>query len=84
MRAVGVRELKEHASEILKEVQQGQIIDITNRGATIARLIPVERSMLDDQEIEAIIDDLDSLAAEISARWPEGLSAQQALDDVRS
>lgn len=83
MRAVGVRELKEHTSEILSDVEKGQVINVTKRGATIARLMPVKQPDLSDEEIEAILDDLDSLAAEISAEWPEGVSAQDAIDDVR-
>ena len=83
MRTVGIRELKEHTSEILQDVQEGQIIDITSGGAAVARLVPVQPSALDDGEIEAILEDLDSLAAEISASWPQGVSAQDAIDDVR-
>src|SRR5438067_12088358 len=55
MRTVGVRELKERTSEILREVQAGQVVDVTNRGTTIARLVPVRQSALSDEEIEVII-----------------------------
>ncbi len=84
MRTVGIRELKENTSEILRDVQEGQIIDITSEGSAVARLIPVQPPALSDGEVEAILDDLDSLAAEISARWPESVSAQDAIDDVRN
>jgi len=84
MRTVGIRELKEHTSEILRDVQEGQIIDITSEGSAVARLVPVQPPALSDGEVEAILDDLDSLAAEISARWPESVSAQDAIDDVRN
>lgn len=83
MRTVGIRELKEHTSEILRDVQEGQIIDITSEGSAVARLVPVQPPALSDGEVEAILDDLDSLAAEISARWPANVSAQDAIDDVR-
>ena len=83
MRTVGIRELKEHTSEILRDVQEGQVIDITNEGSAIARLVPVQPSILDNGEIEAILDDLDSLAAEISTKWPADVSVQDAIDDVR-
>ncbi len=84
MRTVGIRELKEHTSEILRDVQEGQIIDITSEGSAVARLVPVQPPTLSDGEVEAILDDLDNLAAEISARWPESVSAQDAIDDVRN
>jgi prevent-host-death family protein len=83
MKTVGIKELSEHTDELLREVQTGQAIDITNGSATIARLVPVQDSPISDEEIEAILDDLDNLAAEISARWPHGVSAQDAIDDVR-
>lgn len=83
MRIVGITELREHTGKILREVQQGQIVDITSHGATVARLIPVQQPTLTSEDIETILDDLDSLAAEISVRWPEGVSAQDAIDDVR-
>lgn len=83
MRTVGVQELKEHTSEILRDVQKGQIIDITSEGSAVARLVPVQPPALSDGEIEAILDDLGSLAAEISAKWPKDVSAQDAIDDVR-
>ena len=83
MRTVGVQELKEHTSEILRDVQKGQIIDITSGGSAVARLVPVQPPALSDREVEAILDDLGSLAAEISAKWPKDVSAQDAMDDVR-
>lgn len=83
MRIVGIKELSERADELVREVQTGQTIDITNGSATIARLVPVQDAHISDEEIEAILDDLDGLAAEISARWPKGVSAQDAIDDVR-
>ncbi len=83
MRTVGIQELKEHTSEILRDVQEGQVIDITSGGSAIARLVPVQSAALSDREVEVILEDLDSLAAEISARWPDSVSAQDAIDDVR-
>jgi prevent-host-death family protein len=83
MRTVGVKELKEHTSEILREVRAGTVVDVTERGVAIARLIPVEEPILADEEIQLILDDLDSLAAEISAKWPKDLSVKDVMDDIR-
>ncbi len=84
MKTVGIAELKENTNEIINQVQGGEVINISSGGATIARLIPVQQSPLTEKEIEAILDDLDSLAVEISAQWPMGVSAQDAIDDARS
>ncbi len=41
MSSVGVRELKEHTSEILRRVRDdGETIDITYRGEAIAAIVP--------------------------------------------
>lgn len=40
-RSVGVRELKAHASALLQRVHRGEVIEVTVRGRTVARLIPV-------------------------------------------
>ena len=82
MKTVGIRELKERTSAILREVQEGSIVDVTSRGEVIARLIPVQQHPVSSEELQMIVDDLDSLSAEISARWPEGLSVQEVMDDV--
>ena len=85
MGSVGVRELKEQTSRILRRVREGQeTIDVTYRGKVIARLVPVEEPAdVDSAEIAAIWTDLDRLAKEISARWPEGLSAADAVSEQR-
>lgn len=38
MRTVGVRELKAHLSRILREVQSGDVILVTDRGRVVAEL----------------------------------------------
>ncbi|MCA9858414.1 MAG: type II toxin-antitoxin system prevent-host-death family antitoxin [Thermomicrobiales bacterium] len=44
MSSVGVRELKEHASEIVRRVREdGETIDITYRGEIVATIVPKER-----------------------------------------
>jgi prevent-host-death family protein len=41
MKQIGVRELRQNASKWLREVQQGEIIEITDRGRPVARLTPL-------------------------------------------
>jgi prevent-host-death family protein len=83
MKTVGVRELREHASEILREVQGGEIVNVTNRGTIVARLVPARPPALSDEEIEEILSDLEAVSAEVTAQWPRGLSVQEVMDDVR-
>lgn len=43
---VGIREAKMNLSRLLKEVQKGAEITISDRGIQIARLIPIEQDSL--------------------------------------
>jgi prevent-host-death family protein len=86
MRTIGVRELKEHASEILREVreQRAEYI-VTHRGRAIARLTPAEPPPRPSQaEIEAYLTELDKIGAEIAKQWPEGVTLEDVMrDDLR-
>jgi prevent-host-death family protein len=84
MTTVGIRELKQHTSKILRRVrEQGETIDITYHGETIARLVPVHSAPPSSEELAAYWANLDELAAEVSAKWPAGVSAIDAVEDVR-
>lgn len=41
MERIGVRELRQNASEYLKRARQGETIEVTSRGEPVARLTPV-------------------------------------------
>ena len=48
MASVGVRELRQRASELLRRVEAGETIEITDRGRPVAILAPLaERTPLD-------------------------------------
>lgn len=40
---VGVRELKQHLSEYLRRVSDGEVIQVTDRGVPVALITPVTR-----------------------------------------
>lgn len=44
MESVGVRQLRQNASELLERVQTGEQIQITNHGRAVARLVPITSS----------------------------------------
>jgi prevent-host-death family protein len=83
MVTVGVRELKQQASELIRLVREtGSEVQVTHRGHIVALLIPVEsrKGRKDEKRSWA---NLDTLAAEIGARWPKGVSASQAVSEGR-
>jgi prevent-host-death family protein len=85
MKSLEVRELEERITEILRMVQeQGEIIEVTNRGEVVARLIPAHKMPpAEDLSEDEIWTDLERFSAEISAHWPAGLSAVDAVRDAR-
>jgi len=66
MTSVGIRVLRQRASELLRLVQQGQTVEITDRGRPVALLTPVpEASPLERLraagEIESATEDPEDL-----------------------
>ena len=83
MVTVGIRELKQQASELIRTVREtGAQVQVTYHGKVVALLVPVAPAENPDPENRAW-DNLDSLAAEIGARWPQGVSAAQAVSETR-
>ncbi|MBI2322139.1 MAG: type II toxin-antitoxin system prevent-host-death family antitoxin [Chloroflexi bacterium] len=83
MSTVGVRELKIHASHILRRVRAGEVVDVTHRGRVVARLLPVGPAEPSDEEAACVWADLDQLAAEIGACWPADATAADAVREGR-
>lgn len=83
-RSVGVRELKQHTTQILRQVRQRSVeVQITYRGQIIARLLPVRLTKPILPRRSSVWTDLDELAAEIGARWPAKVSAVDAVREGR-
>jgi prevent-host-death family protein len=64
MRQVGVRELKNRLSRYLKRVQDGEEVLVTQRGRSVARIVPVKTSNLAQA--------LDPLLRDGTVRWSGG------------
>jgi antitoxin (DNA-binding transcriptional repressor) of toxin-antitoxin stability system len=84
MQKVGVRELKEQTSQILRRLREsGESFEVTYRGRVIARLVPTIEPAVEHSPAEALREEWDRLSKEISARWPKGLSAVDAVREER-
>ena len=44
MAAVGIRELRDHVTAVMRRVKDGEVVEVTDRGRTIARIVPVRPS----------------------------------------
>lgn len=49
MREIGIRELKATLSEILRAVQAGESVRVTNRGRPVAEILPPRKLTLDER-----------------------------------
>jgi len=84
MTLIGVRELREHTSQILRRVyENNEEIQITYHGRVIARLLPAPLPRPVPADLRALWSDVDRLAAEIGARWPAGITAAEAVSEAR-
>ena len=74
--------MKDHLSETIEQVERGEVIEITKRGRTVARVVPANRDV-SIEERRAIVQDLDSLAAEIGRHTKSSDVAETISNDRR-
>ena len=61
-KSVGVHEAKTHLSRLLEDVERGEEVEITRRGAVVARLVPAQRPQPQlgfDRGLYVVPDDFD-------------------------
>jgi prevent-host-death family protein len=93
MPEVGVRELKNQATEILREVREQHVeYIVTYRGKPVAVLAPIveglplpstKRTVPSQAELEARWAEWDELAREIDEEWQSELGAVELLSKDR-
>lgn len=84
MKIMDAGELGANIDEVLREVERGEIVDVMRAGQVVARIAPPpaqEKPI--DRDANGAWTELLRLRDEISADWPEGISAQDAINDVR-
>lgn len=91
MSTIGIKDLQEQAETIVTRVEEtGETIEIVVHGRVAARLVPSrpidEIEPLSDVEraqTELALARLKELGAEISKRWPEGVTEDTEERDAR-
>ena len=83
---VGVRELRQRASELLRLVERGETIEITDRGRPVAMLAPLPdgaplERLRASGDIESAVADLNDLGPPLARRGADPPSA--VLDRLR-
>ena len=90
MGRIGIRELKQNASAVIRRVAAGESLEVTDRGRPVARLVPLEsRSRL--QELVAsgratapLADDRTHLLAPPLPARPGAPSLSEILERMRA
>ena len=82
---VGIRQLKERASEVVRRVRESrEVVTITYRGRAVARIVPLEDADHGGgPDVSAIWSEMDQLAREIGDHWPADVSAVEAVKEQR-
>jgi len=85
MTSIGIRELKQNASEVIARVARGEWLIVTDRGRPVAQLSPVAASPLDRlRDAGRVIDasnDIADLPPPVKA--PRGVSLSRLIIDER-
>ena len=87
MEKVGIRELRQNATAVLRRVAAGEVVEVTDRGRAVARIVPMheasrlEQLMAEGRASEATGDVLDVKPIRRIAGKP---LLSQILADVRS
>ena len=87
---MGIRELRQQASGVLRRVAEGEVIEVTSHGHPVARIVPLRSSSLEQLVLEGRAveptRDLVGLVASLGmplAPTPPGQTATAALEELR-
>lgn len=84
---IGVRELKNNASKIVRAVrEEGAEYVVTLHGEPVAVIRPLTEDHLhayDEAEIEHLMSELNKMADRVSKAWKSPLSAVEAVQEQR-
>jgi prevent-host-death family protein len=84
MEEIGIREFKQRANEILRQVrEEHESFSVTYRGKVVAKLVPVVEPSEEQEVASAIWTRMDDLTREIGSHWPPDLSAEEAVSEQR-
>jgi prevent-host-death family protein len=89
MERVGVRELRLNPGQVLRRVKQGQVVEVTERGRPVARLVPVtypsvlERMIAEGLATPATKTTAELLAVEVPPSEPWEPSSEEVLAEIR-
>ncbi|MBV8085583.1 MAG: type II toxin-antitoxin system Phd/YefM family antitoxin [Chloroflexi bacterium] len=89
MSRVGIRELRQNASALLRRVQAGETIEVTDRGRPVARVVPIKQGRLDQMIADGLVtlpkrDLIESMREHPPIKLPPGPSVSEILAEMRA
>ncbi len=79
-----IRELADRIKEILRLIEDGETIEIIDKGKVIAHVVPTNAPEKAIEKSDAAAwDDLKRLAVELDPYWPENTDAVETVRNVR-
>ena len=87
--SVGIRELRQQASALLKRVARGETIEVTDHGHPVARLVPLRAGPLEQLVLEGrasgavgdLLDTADELGLPVKGSAPSAALAALRADE---
>jgi prevent-host-death family protein len=91
MSLIGVRELREQTSEVIRRVREERAAYVvTYQGHPVATILPLDTEQAEAEMVKAARgavvgnwEHYERLAEEIRRAWPAGVSTQDVIDAVR-
>lgn len=91
MSLIGVRELREQTSEVIRRVREERAeYVVTYQGRPVAAILPLDTEQAEAEMVKAakgaVVGDwelYEQLAEEIRSAWPADVSTQDVIDVVR-
>ena len=84
---VGIRDLKQNASEVIARVKKGESVLVTERGRPVGRIVPLSANSLDELVEAGLATAPTASFAELLASVPLGessdITSQEILDEIR-
>ena len=91
MSLIGVRELREQTSEVIRRVREDRAeYVVTYQGRPVAIILPLDAGRAEKEMVQAsrkaVLDNwerYERLAEELRRDWPTDLSTQDVIDSIR-
>jgi prevent-host-death family protein len=91
MSLIGVRELREQTSEVIRRVREDRAeYVVTYQGRPVAIILPLDAGQAEKEMVQAskkaVLDNwerYERLADELRRDWPSNLSTQDVIDSIR-